>query len=64
MTRTEWFPHNVEPVHVGWYERRHGYDWPYMAWWNGECFTTGARNALIYSHHYKCEWRGLTERAA
>ena len=66
LEKTEWFPGDVKPVHVGWYERRcdthDGAHWSYMAWWDGELFNTGSKNALIYPNDR--EWRGLTEPAA
>ncbi len=48
--KTEWFPQNVRPVHVGWYEL---YRWRNdcggcgRAWWNGEAW------------HYD-DWRPFT----
>jgi hypothetical protein len=64
MKTTKWFPADVKPVHVGWYERRAECvpDYTYMAWWSGDCFTTGGKNGLIYAADR--EWRGLAEKAA
>ena len=60
---TKWYPSSVKPIHIGWYERRSesAAGWTYMAWWNGECFTTGVKNALIFADDR--EWRGLQEPA-
>jgi hypothetical protein len=76
MKKTEWFPANIYPVHVGFYEtsRNHvakeaegihklywnGEKWQY-AYDCGECFK--GERAIMYASDGD-KWRGLAEKAS
>lgn len=58
---TEWFPADVKPVHVGWYEcQLMGYLW----WWNGEFWSMRQDDSSMQYADEPCGdqnrvWRGL-----
>lgn len=64
---TEWFPADVKPVHVGWYECKSnkgntvcGFKW----WWNGSYWTMKLDDYDFVTKNTKCSeqnrvWRGL-----
>ena len=59
MTRTPWYPGNVTPVRVGWYERIVNDTWVRKSWWNGSLWLLAP---YTESNHYQyLPWRGLTE---
>jgi hypothetical protein len=66
-TVTKWFS-NVNPVHIGVYERSNLYSFSY---WNGEfwgCSMENARRAeemrSVKSCYQFSKWRGLAEKPA
>ena len=63
MKVTPWFSGDVEPVHVGVYERKYGYGYSY---WTGRVWCAGSGSArsaaadpLFESLHQNIAWRGL-----
>jgi hypothetical protein len=63
--KTDWFPPNIKPVHVGWYEsdyiKLHG---NVSAWsklyWDGQNWLWGPNgNLCMFKHRW---WRGSTMR--
>jgi hypothetical protein len=69
--RTKWFPAQIKPVHVGWYEtnqpdikefKKSKYRW----WWDGKEWTMKLNDGDNYNYHLaKPEqnrvWRGLQQ---
>lgn len=58
---TPWFPPEVKPVHVGWYERQHlaGF-FHFFTWWNGEYFQC-SEDEPDCAFCQNQPWRGLAE---
>jgi hypothetical protein len=73
MTKTEWFPREVLPVHVGYYERKYcefsvASESPIAPdYWDGEqwliCTWRGIDGTTVRGDPV-LPWRGLTEPAA
>ena len=74
MEKTEWYPANTRPVHIGVYEVQAPllrYEDGWMRYWNGEYWTSGSRNTHRNWHEQTqkngkaafqdCQWRGLKE---
>lgn len=60
---TDWFPHDVPPVHEGRYEcRRPGHDWHFFADYRGGLWYANGDNSPLALQIV--EWRGLSERPA
>jgi hypothetical protein len=65
--RTDWFPRDISPVHVGWYECRYWSDryrkWglEVARWWDGHAFKFGPGEedvASDFGSHLYDQWRG------
>lgn len=75
MKKTEWFPADVKPVHVGIYEVQNMYGWdhpPLFNYWTGERWTGAMIKicdliTLPDPMNFAVQdrvWRGLVEKAA
>ena len=70
MKLTEWFPAEIEPVHVGVYQTRRyrGEEGEWFQLWNGQDWGLSSLNILLASgsEHdgafQDVEWRGLAEK--
>lgn len=69
---TDWFPADVKPVNVGWYEREYAaqYIQEMFDWWDGKQFWLFGGSKRKHPNFAKMEpassnrrWRGLTEPA-
>lgn len=67
--RTPWFPHDIKPVHIGWYECRYWSDsyrkWGLETyrWWDGYVFKFGPDSESVasdFGFHPNDQWRGRT----
>lgn len=74
MRKTEWFPANVKPVHVGVYETRDELDVHWFNWWSGTHWGWGVTPDGVLrggwpkasSGNARCQrrpWRGQTEQS-
>jgi hypothetical protein len=68
MKLTPWFSGDQKPVRVGVYERKHVWEVPVYAYWNGEWWGTGAfrKHRAVHkdyigrpSMHQNLPWRGV-----
>lgn len=63
---TDWYPADVKPVRVGWYQREYARDWltDHCDWWDGRrwilCCTDGSRLGPSQDER---RWRGLSAPA-
>ena len=55
--RTGWYPPEVKPVRVGWYER-YWCGLKTLYWWDGVCWRYEPESER--SHYQHLPWRGLT----
>ena len=59
--RTAWYPPNIRPVRVGWYETSSDpKEYYLLEWWDGFYFCDHQGNRYLGG---KLFWRGLTEQA-
>jgi hypothetical protein len=63
---TDWFPPDVKPVRVGWYESPYQYwthsYWCGTHWTESSCDMTGQTDPSYRSAKQKRKWRGLAEK--
>ena len=60
---TDWFPANVKPVHVGYYERDYGDSSLCNDYWNGTYFEIVADNGIHCGPTVTdLPWRGLSQK--
>ena len=74
MTKTNWFPHYIRPVHSGWYEVGHSYKvhprasyylQPSKRFWDGRTWRAGwlSEQVSIFGNHDSHQWRGIDQKS-
>jgi hypothetical protein len=63
IERTDWISAEVEPVHIGWYERDRGVPLILKDYWDGKRWTLGDANGGRYPMFDAgwFPWRGLAQ---
>lgn len=58
---TEWYPPEIKPVHVGYYQRRYVFGLLYKEWWTGQKWTSSTTDTTPCTCQH-LPWRGLAEK--
>lgn len=63
METTDWFPPDIKPVYVGWYEAAiydAGWIYEWRIWWDGSVWRDRPEGCLIPNQNQT--WRGQMEQ--
>ena len=67
---THWYPGEIKPVRIGFYERMYHRGQAYFCWWDGAQFGLASEvpsgrkvilNTILISPHQNLPWRGMAK---